>query len=489
MTSGTSTLSPGTTFGRYVVESKLACGGMGEVWLATALGPAGFRKRVVIKTLLPHLMEQTSYVDMLVKEASLAACLNHPNIVPVFDLGCEAGVYFIAMEYLSGRTLGQVLERAHAARDRIPVRILLAALAACCDGLQHAHDHTDHEGRPLGMLHRDISPSNVMLTFSGHVALLDFGVATTMRGQGHAESGCLKGKFHYLAPERVRGEHIDRRSDIYSVGVVLFQCLTHRWPFRGKNDFELLQRIALEDTPSPRRHAPWIPSSLEKIVMRAMAREPADRYPEARALAADLRGWVRATSDVEPGEIGAYLSRMFPDGGDACAQRVDAAPLGEGIEIVFRPQLDAPESVVESTAGGRPVPRQPAVAEPLAAPDKTRQPQAVPPDSIRAAGSSPPAPESSPGEQADIFPEPTRVSARRGGDVFARAARTVRRRRKTTGPAFFGAGAATTATSWPFAMATAPEAGEPSSSSSDDVVDGDRPRTTHEEGNARTPQN
>src|SRR6266545_2449507 len=175
-TGGTeSRLSPGSSFGRYVVESRLARGGMGEVWLATARGPGGFQKRVVIKTVLPDLMEKPAYVQMLVREASLAARLDHPNIVHVFDLGCVGGMYYIAMEYLSGRTLAQMLRRSHDLGQRLPLRVLLTMVAIACDGLQYAHDYAAEDGRPLGLLHRDISPSNIMLTFAGRIALLDFG--------------------------------------------------------------------------------------------------------------------------------------------------------------------------------------------------------------------------------------------------------------------------------------------------------------------------
>src|SRR5687768_12371298 len=142
-----SRLSPGTSFGRYVVESRLARGGMGEVWLATARGPGGFQKRVVIKTVLPDLMEKPAYVQMLVKEASLAARLDHPNIVHVFDLGCVGSLYYIAMEYLSGRSLAQMLRRSHDLGQRLPLRVLLTMIATSCDGLQYAHDYTDEDGQ------------------------------------------------------------------------------------------------------------------------------------------------------------------------------------------------------------------------------------------------------------------------------------------------------------------------------------------------------
>jgi serine/threonine-protein kinase len=391
--------TPGQEFGRYVVEARLARGGMGEVWLASAHGPGGFQKRVVIKTVLPDLVAKPGYVEMLVREASLAAQLDHQNIVQVFDLGCVGGLYYIAMEYLSGRTLAQVLRHAHAEGLRVPVPALLSMMAASCDGLEYAHARTDADGRPLGLLHRDISPSNIMVTFAGRVALLDFGVATAARGRFASRGGQIKGKFHYLAPERVRGEPHDRRSDIYAIGVVMYQCLTLRWPFRARNDYQLLREIANDLPPAPRDHAPWIDPELERIVMRAMAKDPDDRYPTAAALASDLREHGLSTGQQMAGpELAAYLCDLFADEPEA---HVSSGAVVEDqeddrdddIEIVFH-------------AG------------------ETDQTAEESPRRTVAAGS-------------DIFPESTRAAPRLAADVFGAYGRRPRKRTRS-GPAFFG---------------------------------------------------
>lgn len=457
MVDTTDRLAPGARFGRYMIESRLARGGMGEVWLATACGPGGFQKKVVLKTVLPDLMERQDYVEMLVQEASLAARLNHPNIVQVFDLGCVGEIYYIAMEHLCGRTLAQILQRTHERRERIPMRILFHALAACCDGLQYAHDYTDYDGRPLGMLHRDISPSNIMFTFSGHVALLDFGVATSLRDDGHkTEAGCIKGKFHYLAPERARSEAADRRSDIYAVGVVLYQCLTMRWPFRTRNEYQLLSQIATQTPPPPTRYAPWIPPPLERLILRAMARDRADRHPEARILASELREFLRASGpEVEPVELAGYLAELFPEAPEASAvPRPTPSSNDESIEIVFHPAaLEAASALpelpldehhdVEILAAGSPAPVD-----------------ALPERAVRgfdaATRSALPA-------DVDIFPEPTRVAPiESDGDVFGTYTRVTGRRRRDTEPAFFGAPAVRRERAWPFATtADDSEADEP----------------------------
>ncbi len=406
-----------------MVEAPLARGGMGEVWLATAMGPGGFKKRVVIKTILPSLLEKPGYVQMLVKEASLAARLNHPNIVQVFDLGCIGGLYYIAMEYLSGRSLAQMLRRANQMSERLSIPVLVSMFAATCDGLGYAHAQTEDDGTPLGLMHRDISPSNLMLTFTGRVAILDFGVATASRGRFQTRSGQIKGKFHYLAPERVRGEVQDLRSDIYSLGVVLYQCLTLRWPFRAKGDYELLRQIANEQPPPPSTHVQGIPPELERITMRAMAREPADRYPDATVMATDLRAFAQTSSGApDASELATYLARLFPDGADI-ARRSDANPQPIGpvsmedddIEIVFAGEVtDDSESSSATSLESRPA---------------------------TAAGSAPTPPAEIAGTRdIDIFPEPTRTVTRvgAGADVFGGYGRRGGRRRTRSGPAFFG---------------------------------------------------
>jgi serine/threonine protein kinase len=310
----TSHLTPGTRIGRYCIDELIARGGMGEVWLATAHGVGGFAKKVVLKTILPQLAQDDAYVRMLINEASISARLNHPNIVQVFDLEYIEGHYFIAMEYLPGRTLNQLMKQLDGNEERAAPWLAATVAASCCDGLQYAHDYRDEQEQSLGLLHRDISPSNIMLTFAGGVTILDFGIAKTSTSEQLTAHGGVKGKFHYMPPERIRGLPGDRRSDVYSLGVVLYQMLAWRRPFHADNDGALIERI-LRAEPAPiARSAPWLNPRLEVIVLKAMAKRPADRYQEAAHLASDLRGYLRDSGEARaPAELADYVRNVFAD--------------------------------------------------------------------------------------------------------------------------------------------------------------------------------
>jgi serine/threonine-protein kinase len=278
---------------------------MGEVWLASSRGPGNFCKKVVIKTVRPELAEQTSYVTMLINEASLVARLHHPNIVQVFDLACVDGLYYIAMEYVPGCTLSELLQRFAQVGRPIPQWAALHLAATCCDGLQYAHDFREDDGTPVCILHRDISPSNIMITPTGNVVVLDFGVATAASGPERTRTGTLKGKYSYMAPERVNGADADRRSDVYSVGVVLYQLLTggHR-PYCGDNEYQLLKAIIQGKAKPPSSHYHHVPPDVDAVTMRAIAHDPVSRYSEARYLSEALRAlslrrqWNYGASDL-----------------------------------------------------------------------------------------------------------------------------------------------------------------------------------------------
>jgi len=291
---------------------------MGEVWLATASGPSGFSKKLVLKTILPNLAVHRDYVQMLVDEASVCAEMAHPNLVKVFDFGCVGRTYFIAMEYLPGRTLAQLMQRVIADHEsRVPAWLAASLIAQCCDGLQYAHDFADEEGTPLGLVHRDISPSNVMVCFTGNAAILDFGVAATQIRMASEDRTVLKGKYAYMAPERIRGEVDDRRGDIFALGVVMYQMLTAQRPFQGDSDLELFEDICAANPPRPRQLAPWLPDRIEEILMRAIAGDADKRYQQARQLADDLRSFLRDSSqDHAPHDVSMFVASHFSDASD-----------------------------------------------------------------------------------------------------------------------------------------------------------------------------
>lgn len=306
-------LRPGARFGRYTVISRLATGGMAQVWLAELSGAGDFQKKVVLKTMLPHLVESPEFVKMFLNEAALAARLDHPNIVHIYDLGELENLYFIAMEYVQGRSLRQIRGRLSKLQETMPVWFLLRVIAAVCEGLQYAHDFSDNEGRPLGLVHRDVSPENMMLAFNGTVKLLDFGVATAI-GRNATKPGTLVGKFCYMSPERVHGARADRRSDIYSVGVILYEYLTGVRPFAADDEFRLLAKIAEGNVRDPRELVPTIPDELARILLKTMARNPNERYQEAEHVRIDVLNFLQQAFPQEAQfSLAHYICSLFSD--------------------------------------------------------------------------------------------------------------------------------------------------------------------------------
>ncbi len=275
---------PGTRFSTYQIESRLAVGGMAEVWRAKINGLQGFEKRIVIKTMLTHLHDRPELADMFINEASLTARISHPNVVDVLDFGQLEGRYFIAMEYVSGLTLRLAHRRMRAAGGRLPLLMVLHVLSDVCEALQHVHELGDADG-PLGLIHRDLSPENVIISTSGTAKLLDFGAA---RATARTEPGRLfVGKYRYAAPERILGRGEDRRSDIYSAGVVLYECLVGRRPFDG-SDKEVIRAATSAPFCDPLALEPATPATVAAVVRKATAQRPADRFESARELGAAL---------------------------------------------------------------------------------------------------------------------------------------------------------------------------------------------------------
>ncbi len=284
-------LAPGAQVGRYHLLRRLAIGGMAELHLACAEGVAGFQKVVVLKRVLPHLAADRSFVDLFLNEARLAANLDHPNLVQVMDIGEADGEYFYVMEYVHGRNARELLGEA-ANRGGMPLSVALAVVIATASGLHHAHERTDLEGRPLGLVHRDVSPSNVLISYDGAIKVTDFGIAKASARTAETIGGAMKGKIGYMSPEQCRGEAVDRRSDIFALGILLYELTTTERLFFGESDFAVLNKVVHGRFDSPSSRVPDYPPALERIVLRALALEPAERYPSAGELLRDIEAFA-----------------------------------------------------------------------------------------------------------------------------------------------------------------------------------------------------
>ncbi|HEX6836079.1 MAG TPA: serine/threonine-protein kinase, partial [Polyangia bacterium] len=302
----------GDVIGRYRLLGEMARGGMGIVYVAAAQGPAGFSKLVALKELRPDLVEDEEFLTMFLEEARMAARLNHPNIVQTNDVDESQGRHFIAMEYLDGRSMYHVIKR-FAARGGFPQRMALSVLRDVLSALDYAHELTGFDGKPLGFVHRDVSPHNIFLTFEGHTKVIDFGIAKARDSSLETKTGVLKGRANYMAPEQLT-RRADRRSDIFSVGAVLFEVLSGRRLWQGMGEIEILAALTRGEIPSLHAVRPDTPATLVEICSKALSARPDDRYTTAAEMrdALDQHLWANG---------GAPRHR---DIADALAQEFDA---------------------------------------------------------------------------------------------------------------------------------------------------------------------
>jgi serine/threonine protein kinase len=292
-------------FGRYVLLERIGRGGMAEVFRAVMPGAEGFRRTFVIKRILAELSRTNDFVEMFVREARIGALLNHPSIVQMYDFGNVDGNYFLAMEYLRGRDVAALLRRLRQLRQLCPIAVAAYVAREVGECLGYAHGLEGADGKPLNIVHRDVSPSNIMCLTVGGVKLLDFGIAEAIGDTlvERTERGAFKGKLSYMAPERVKREPFDARSDLFSLGVVLWEMLAGRRLFRGANDAETLRNVLEADVPPPSSLRPEVPAALDFVVMRALERDPDRRYPSGQAMAEDLEDVLTETR---------YQTKMLP---------------------------------------------------------------------------------------------------------------------------------------------------------------------------------
>jgi serine/threonine-protein kinase len=342
-------------FGKYTLLRKLAQGGMAELFLALQKSVAGFEKLIVIKRILPAMNSDKAFIDMLLHEARIAATLSHPNIVQIFDVGQVDGTYFIAMEHVHGEDIRSIVRQMKKkGYPTFPREHALGIVMGMCAGLSYAHERADLDGSQLNIVHRDISPQNVVVTFSGDVKIVDFGIAKSdNKGIDQTKSGKLKGKVPYMSPEQARGDQIDARSDVFATGVMLFELTTGRRLFKGASEYETLKLICDRDYPRPSQIVANYPPALERIVMRALEKDREERYQSAREMQHDLEGFIReervAVSTVALNE---FMQGLFED---KLATQKEALLQGKQLAEIIDAQASEPPpaSLMDLDPAGR----------------------------------------------------------------------------------------------------------------------------------------
>jgi eukaryotic-like serine/threonine-protein kinase len=308
-------LSQSDKLGKYEVIRQIAVGGMAELYLTRTVGMEGFEKLVCVKRILPQYANNPSFVNMFLNEARLAATLHHPNIAQVYDIGQEQGEYFFAMEYVHGEDLGRLVTTAQENAVPISLDCALTLVSGLCAGLHYAHEKASPEGKPLGVVHRDVSPTNVLVSYDGAVKLVDFGIARAGGEPAQSAVGGLKGKISYMSPEQCRGNKtaLDRRSDVFSAGTILYELTTGRRPFIDETEYGVLQQIVNRDADPPSTVDPGYPPALEAIVMRALARDVNRRFSTALELQNQLEDFAHDNRlRVSPLVVARLMSMLFP---------------------------------------------------------------------------------------------------------------------------------------------------------------------------------
>ena len=305
----------GTYFlGRYRVVDEIGVGGMATVHLARMDGEGGFQKWVAIKKVHAHLTQDEHFVNMFLDEARIAAKISHPNVAQVFELGTHEQTYWIAMEYLQGEPVREVMRINEERGQSLAPDLAACVIADAAEGLHAAHELKGKRGEPLNLVHRDVSPHNLFLTYDGQVKVVDFGIAKVSGRLSRTRAGTLKGKLAYMAPEQLRGEEVDRRTDIFALGIVLWELTTGKRLFRMDNEIDTLEKVRLCIVPPPSHGRPDFPTELESIVMRALEKDPARRFQSAKDLSRALHKYLmHAGAFVGREELAAYVTGLFTD--------------------------------------------------------------------------------------------------------------------------------------------------------------------------------
>ncbi|MDH5492324.1 MAG: protein kinase [Myxococcales bacterium] len=351
-------------FGKYLLLQRLAVGGMAEVFLAKSFGVEGFEKIIAIKRILPTMAEDEDFIDMFIDEAKIAGHLSHANIVPIYELGKIGESHYIAMEFVWGKDLLQVMNRFRKMRRRMPAAMVAYIGTKMCEALEYAHNKRDRSGQPLRLIHRDISPQNVLISYEGAVKLIDFGIAKATARTTKTQAGVLKGKFGYMSPEQVRGNALDARSDIFAVGTCLYEMITSDRLFMGESDFSTLEKVRNAAVPPPSSLVEGLTDDFDRVIMKALAKDPDERFSTAGEMQEALMEYlVTQRPPFTTSRLGEWMRSAFASEADEEKDRIESfarigrpPPLGAGLAPADGPATQRPPSRVEAPITA-PIPR------------------------------------------------------------------------------------------------------------------------------------
>jgi serine/threonine-protein kinase len=347
-------------FGKYILLEKLASGGMAEVFLAKSLGASGVNKFLAIKRILPQYSDNKDFIDMFKEEAKIAVNLNHGSVVSIYDFGIERGQFYLVMEYVEGRNLRQVLNELKKRSQQFSIEQVAYMMKEVAAGLDHAHRLIDGTtGRPLNLVHRDMSPQNVMVSFEGEVKVIDFGIAKAESQLEATKTGTLKGKFGYMSPEQADGQSIDSRTDLFSLGIVLWELLAHDRLFTSNSEAAILRKIRECQIPSIRKVNPSVPVELENIVNKALAKDRALRYQTAAAFHKDLNRFLNTEyPDFSAHDFAIFIKNAFAESyAESKRKLVEYSRVSSGFDDkthITQTLTYAPDSGAQSNISGMP---------------------------------------------------------------------------------------------------------------------------------------
>ncbi|MFL5343664.1 MAG: protein kinase domain-containing protein [Hyalangium sp.] len=365
-------------FGKYLLLDRINIGGMAEVWRGKMFGAGGFERLVAIKRILPNIAEDEEFITMFIDEAKISVQLNHANIAQIHELGQIQNNYFIAMEYIPGKDMRAIFDRCRKKGEPAPIPLVAYCVAKMCEGLDYAHRKKDGMGRDLNIVHRDISPQNVLISFEGEVKVIDFGIAKAAGKATKTQAGILKGKFGYMSPEQIRGLPLDRRSDVFAIGVCLYEMLTGERLFVGDSDFSVLEKVRKAEVAPPSTYNRRIPEQLEKIVLRALARDVDERYQYASELGDDLQRFL-ITNEAIFGrkDLMQYMKSTFAEEVEREKQR-----------LAEYANIKPPEGMLSAIEAGFSGSSPSATLPPASAPPPQAPPSQPPAEPLKASGAT-----------------------------------------------------------------------------------------------------